>query len=194
MSKNGVYIFDLDGTLVNLPVNWRKLKEEIADKFGIENRLPPLYQILNEYFANRPDQLKIAFDMMDQHELKAVQDAVLIDCALDVLDRVAVNSRLALVTLQGRAACNALLKKFALGRFFEMILTREDSLDRAKQIGIIIEKMSVSARDAVMVGDRDNDVICARQVGLACVLIGTRDSQTAPAFSYPSMKQFLSTL
>jgi len=188
------YIFDLDGTLVNLPVNWNALKEELATKLGIEDQLPPLYQLFNDNLTNRPDLLKIAFDVMDQDELKAVRDAELIDGALDVLERLAKDSSLALVTLQGKAACDTLLKRFDLSRFFEIILTREDALDRTKQITLVLTMMHTSAGNATMIGDRDNDMVCAKKVGLSCVFIGMENSRIALVSNYSSMRQYLSAL
>lgn len=189
------YIFDLDGTLVTLPVNWEKVREELKLELKIGDQFPPILTMLDTTFADRPDIRRRVLSIIDRYEMEAVHHSSLIDGARNVIEKLATaNSRLALVTLQGSPACDALIRKFDIKHHFEEILTRDDSLSRAKQIGMMMDMMRLSNGDVSMIGDRESDVISAKQVGVTSVFIGTKSFERAPDFNYPSMRDFLSAL
>ena len=68
----------------------------------------------------------------------------------------------ALVTMQGKALVTAILEK--LGLTFDVVLTREDSLNRAEQLKIASQKLSVKLENLLFVGNSENDAVAAKQV------------------------------
>ena len=69
------FIFDLDGTLFSLPVDWTAVREEFAAIAGesIEGR--PLFQEVQRVAAAKPALKQTILSMIESHELKAVDSA-----------------------------------------------------------------------------------------------------------------------
>jgi phosphoglycolate phosphatase-like HAD superfamily hydrolase len=64
--------------------------------------------------------------------------------------------------MQGKVVVDAILEK--LGLTFEVVLTREDSLNRAEQLKMAVKKLAANLGDVLFVGNSDNDVLAAKQV------------------------------
>lgn len=166
------FVFDLDGTLLKLPVDWRAVRRDLAAASGEPIEGPFLFDILAEIFSRTPDLRAPLFRVIDSHEMQAVPAAIPIPGALELVRRLSISAPLALVTMQGRKACDALLSRFALGGIFSPALTREDSIDRADQIEAAIGPMGFGPAKALFVGDRLNDVVCAKRAGVPVVIVG----------------------
>jgi phosphoglycolate phosphatase-like HAD superfamily hydrolase len=93
-----------------------------------------------------------------------------------------------MVTMQGRSACDAVVGRFTPPGLFRRVVTREDSLDRAEQIGIAVRSLGSAPGRTLFVGDRLNDVVAARKAGVEVAVVGrTLSGPTQPDHSFPTM-------
>ncbi|MHA1649734.1 MAG: HAD family hydrolase [Candidatus Helarchaeota archaeon] len=168
-------IFDLDGTLINLNLNFNILLKKVQDLLQIDKKPVPFLETIVQYTKeNRTLQNKV-WNLIDQEEIKSVQDSQIFPETTQVLDRLKnIGYGITLVTLQGKKATNLLLKKFSLSKFFKLTITREDSFLRANQINITLNYLNLTKNEVIMVGDRLNDVKAAKSIGVPCILIRRR--------------------
>jgi phosphoglycolate phosphatase-like HAD superfamily hydrolase len=182
------YIFDLDGTLFTIPVDWLKVREEVSKMAGAPIGNTPLFLNVEQLISIRPSIRETLFAMLDQHELKAVAAVSPMSGAFELLSHLSKVAKLGLVTMQGSAACDKILGRHHLGKLFDVIVTREDSLDRTVQLRIALQSLSSSPKDTLFTGDRLNDVVCGRMAGVDTALVGRDPSgDTRPDYAFPAL-------
>jgi len=146
--------------------------------------------ILKNLLSRRPELREKVFELIDRHELLAVKDAKLLEGAAELLGWLSSRACLALVTLQGRRACEELLQKRGLRRFFSACVTREDTLDRAEQILKAVALLGSRTQETLFVGDRVNDVVSARRAGVRVALVGrSLSGEPRPDYSFSSVRE-----
>ncbi|HVC27780.1 MAG TPA: HAD hydrolase-like protein [Nitrososphaerales archaeon] len=183
-------VFDMDGTLISLPVEWDKVRADLKRLTDTSLTFNPFFHDVQTIVAKDPLLLGPMMRTIDEYEAKAVPRAKLEECAMDVLTALSRKVELSLVTMQGRAACDGILESLSIGRFFASRFTREDSMDRAAQLRMALESLGAKEPEALFVGDRINDLNAARAAGVRFVMIRKMpDSPPADAL-YRSMAEF----
>ena len=184
------FIFDLDGTLFNLPIDWVAVRDEFAQLVGEKIEGKPLFQEVERIASAKPALKQGILSIIESHELRAVDSAKAVPGAVDLIYSLFEVSKLALVTLQSRRVCDEILRKHKLLDLFEAIVTREDSLDRAVQLEAALNRLGVRPRDAFFVGDRFNDVVCARKVGVTVALVGrSQADEPGPDYNFHELAE-----
>lgn len=184
------YIFDLDGTLFTIPVDWATVREEVGKIAGEPLDAVPLFKKVEQLSSVRPSLKAPLFAMLDSHELKAVAGAVPLEGAAELLSSLSKVAKLGLVTMQGTAACDRILGRHRLGELFDAMVTREDSLDRAVQLWVALKSLGAAPGETLFMGDRLNDIICGRRAGVDVVLVGKEAfGDVRPDFTFPSLLQ-----
>jgi len=183
-------VFDMDGTLISLPVEWEKVRAELQRLTGTSLKFNPFFLDVQTVVAKDPLLLGPMMRTIDEYEARAVPEARLEDGAMDVLSGLSRKAELSLVTMQGRAACDRILERLGVGGFFASRFTREDSMDRTAQLKMALGSVRAKEAEALFVGDRINDLKAARAAGVRFVMIRKRpDSPPADAL-YRSMSEF----
>jgi len=182
------YVFDLDGTLFTIPVDWLKVREEMSKIAGAPIENMPLFLKVEQLILVRPSIRESLFAVLDRHELKVVAAATPMDGTIELLSHLSKVAKLGLVTMQGLAACDSILGRYHLGELFDVLVTREDSLDRAVQLRIVLQSLSSLPKDTLFTGDRLNDVVCGRRTGVDTALVGRISSgDTRPDYTFPAL-------
>ena len=191
--KASFVVFDMDGTLISLPVEWDKVRGELQRLTGTSLKFNPFFLDLQTVVARDPLLLGPTLRTIDEYEAKAVPGARLEDGAMDVLSALSHKAQLSLVTMQGRACCDITLERLGIGGFFASRFTREDSMDRTAQLKMALGSIGAKEAEAFFVGDRINDLKAARAAGVRFVMIRKRpDSPPADAL-YRSMAEFMAS-
>ena len=157
-------IFDLDGTLVSLPVDYDGLKLEIRRILGTDD-ISPISEKLSK--IDNTSRRKV-FEVWTKFELEALPRLKLIEEGIKLYHKYHNKAR-CLVTLQGRRITEAILRRLNIS--FDFIVTREDSLFRSEQIKIVIQKFRVKPADTLMIGDRESDKKAAEKVGCRFIYV-----------------------
>lgn len=158
-------IFDLEGTLVKLPIDYETLYEEIKRELNI-SRAKPLTQTVK--MLNDKSQNKV-YELWTRAELKALPNVNANEEGIKIY-KMRSNKPVALVTMQGKTVVRKILDQFHLS--FDVIVTREDEIDRAQQIRKAIDEMgSLEPANVLVVGDRDSDEAAAKKVGCRFVRV-----------------------
>jgi HAD superfamily hydrolase (TIGR01549 family) len=152
-------IFDLDGTLLDLPIDYQKLYVELSGIMGVAEIRPILKTV-----AQIKDKatLQRVFDSWEHFELAILDKITVREEGMQIYRQYAAKPK-ALVTMQGKETIRQILKKFSLS--FNAILTREDSFSRVEQLKSATSKLGVEVSSVLFVGNMDNDENAAKQLG-----------------------------
>lgn len=162
-------VFDLDGTLLDLRIEYEWLFKEVAQIMTRENVRPLLTTIAEA----SDEQKREIFERWNRLELAALPKATAIAEGMTEYGKFSQKPR-ALVTMQGRALAKAVLERFGLS--FSVTITREDSIDRINQLQTAIQELDVSSEKLLFIGNEDHDEKAAKEVGCRFRRIGKRKS------------------
>jgi HAD superfamily hydrolase (TIGR01549 family) len=182
------FVFDMDGTLLTLPVDWAATAVRLMEITG-RTEFSPTFETLGQIVRERPVLKDQLFAAIDTFEMEADPRATLHEGSRESLALLSRGAKLALVTMQGSRTRDRLLERFGLARWFQAFESREDSLDRAEQLRLAVAKLGVQERQVVFVADRVHDMNSASRAGLHFVMIRER-GRPASAEGFPDMKAF----
>lgn len=152
-------IFDLDGTLLDLPIDYPKMYVEFKGIMGV-SEVRPLLKVVAQ--IKDPQTLQRVFSAWENFEL-AILDKVSVHEEGMKIYRENVGKPKALVTMQGKETMSKILARFGLS--FDVVLTREDSFSRIEQLEAATAILGFDVGNVLFVGNMDNDAVAARQVG-----------------------------
>jgi HAD superfamily hydrolase (TIGR01549 family) len=159
-------IFDLDGTLVSLPIDYPALYAEFRKILGIQNIEP-----LTKTVAALNDALKRkVFETWTRAELAILPKMTVVKEGIELYGQYSKIPK-ALVTMQGRKTVERILCTLDLS--FQVVMTREDSLDRTAQITLALEKLRLKPENVVVIGDRETDKTAAKKIGCKFRMVKT---------------------
>jgi len=161
-------IFDLDGTLVKIPIDYPKMYAQLRKLFGLNADMVRLRQV-DELTKDNLDLRRRAFQILTEAEMEALPKLTVNPQTVDFKERFKGLKR-ALVTLQGRETVDRILPRIPFK--FDLVITRENSLDRLEQIRHVIDAFRVCPEKVLVVGDRLNDKVCAEQAGCRFMKVG----------------------
>ena len=150
--------FDLDGTLVRLPIDYEMLCEEFK-KIMQTAEVRPLVDAISKIDE---ETRKLVFTAWEKAELGVFKETSINEPGMKIY-RDFVDKPKALVTLQGKAIVDAILKKFGL--IFNTVITREDELLRINQLKKVLVRLKVNANNLLFVGNTDGDAATAKKIG-----------------------------
>lgn len=150
-------LFDLDGTLIYLPINYDKMFEEFSRIMETTEVRPLTEKISKLDDAKR----KRIFEVWEKFELSALDDMTVNKEGLALYQKFSKLPK-ALVTMQSKTLVNNVLK--ILGLSFNAVVTREDSLNRVEQLKIATQKLKVDFDKIVFVGNTEDDALAAKIV------------------------------
>jgi len=128
------------------------------------------------------------FALLDRHEQKAIAGATPLPGATDLISHLSKLAPLAIVTMQGPATSDAILGRHRLGELFDVVVTREDSLDRAQQLRIALSTLAKAPAETLFTGDRLNDIICGKRAGVQTALVWKEPTaEPRPDHHFPTL-------
>ncbi|MCL2287719.1 MAG: HAD-IA family hydrolase [Candidatus Bathyarchaeota archaeon] len=151
-------IFDLDGTLLDLPIDYSAMYKKFSELTGIVEVRPLLKTV-----AQIRDQkiLRQVFNAWTEYELEVIDKITVHEEGMQLYNQY-IKLPKALVTMQGRETLHKICQKFNL--HFVATFTREDSFNRAEQLKLAITKLGLDSSDILFVGNMDNDENAANQI------------------------------
>jgi HAD superfamily hydrolase (TIGR01549 family) len=161
-------IFDLDGTLVRLEVDWGEAQAalaRIARRFGRTTENLTVWQMLREASESEAPTFSAA---LERYEIAGAARARPLPLA-DVLTHL-TGKKVGVVTLNSHACAEEALRVTGLIRHVETIVAREDA-PRMKPdpepLHLCIKRLGGQPAGAVFVGDRERDRETAEAAGTA---------------------------
>lgn len=160
-------VFDLDGTLVELAVDWPAVHAEIEDEFGAYLEKPVTEHGENELFEVAADQG--VFDdlagLIEAHEQVGAEAAT----ALAGLERLGeIGVPVGLCTANARDAAERALERFGAAGAVDAIVARESvrpGKPHPAPLLACLDRLEVDPGNALFVGDQPGDAEAAARAG-----------------------------
>lgn len=171
--------FDLDGTLVKSDKTIYKATLATLRHLNIKGDIPEqkfnkmiglhFVDIFNEFNLDVPDFEKfigiyknIYFDFIDDSKLYNNVEDVLFSLKNDK------DIKLSLLTTKGQDQADKIIKYFNLDKHFDLIMGRRDGIAHkpsAEPLLFICNELEVDAKDTMIVGDTELDILCGKNAG-----------------------------
>lgn len=169
LSPYEAIIFDLDGTLVRLQVDWSAAQREMAEaalkKAGRNFDGMTVWAMLR---ASEGELREALESVLRTREIEGARRAVRLPLA-DLLNRLD-SRQLGIVSLNSRESCQIALKKTGLEGLFHVLVAREDC-QRMKPdpepLLRCVEMLGSGPERSVFIGDRGRDRLTAERAGTA---------------------------
>jgi HAD superfamily hydrolase (TIGR01549 family) len=152
-------VFDLDGTLLDLPIDYPRMFEKFKQLMGVVEVRPILKTVAQ---IRDPQVLKQVFVCWTGFEAEIIDKITVHEEGMQLYQKHASLPK-ALVTMQGKETLSKICQKFDLQ--FDAVFTREDSFSRAEQLKMAIAKLGFIPPDVLFIGNMNNDEAAAKQVG-----------------------------
>ena len=164
-------IFDLDGTLIQLPIDYQKVQKNLKEFFNISNEFKPLIPTIIKLSKNDQNKIKVSFDLICKEEILASDNFKTMNNALETLKFFkSKNLSLCLVTMQCKDALEKVLQKLQISDLFDSVISRDESFDRQKQIELSLQNIVLTPSEILVVGDRIHDIESAKKIGCMPIL------------------------
>ena len=158
-------IFDLDGTLIHLPIDYDRLFREFGKIMKTDN-VRPLTKTICRLDEKTRKQL---FKTWDRAEAEALAGMKTNDEGISLYKKYSDKPKV-LVTMQGKALVKTVLKRLSLS--FNHVITRENCLDRAEQLKTAAEKLKTPLPNILFIGNTDEDRVTAKTVSCQFLRVG----------------------
>ncbi|QOR94030.1 HAD family hydrolase [Thermosphaera chiliense] len=159
-------ILDIDGTIIPFLVDFESLRERVRRLLGVNEELRPLGLSLER--LNVPEELKNqAWELIEKEELESINSLKPNDYEENVETICNLHQsgfKIAMVTNRSSKTAIALLEKINLKNCVDLIITREDGLDRRRQLEKALG--SLKAGWAGFLGDTVYDEKAARELNI----------------------------
>ena len=185
-------IFDFDGTLANLTINFDKIKRKIlllkdifVEDCGVDIQVPDLpllecIEKLTEDFKKLDGDLAKEFNtrcrlILVDMEMRAARRGKLFDYTYEILDKCKKNgAKVAVVTRNCTPAVKMVFPD--IEDIIDVFLPREDVL-RVKpdpnHIETALKKLGTKKHESIMIGDHPIDIMCAKRAGVFSGAVAT---------------------
>ncbi len=190
-------IFDLDGTLIDSKIDFRKMKRrniKLLEASGVEQGLLT-EEMLNYDIERRAienlrkkgvseEEIQRVFQkvakIMNEIELETIEGAKLLDGVLETLEKLkSLGLKIGIITRSCREYANRILEKFNLEKLIDAVAARDDVLKPKpdpEHPRYLMKLLGVKASETVLIGDHPMDALCAKNVGMRFFLIPKRDT------------------
>ncbi|MBX5328103.1 MAG: HAD-IA family hydrolase [Candidatus Bathyarchaeota archaeon] len=157
-------VFDLDGTIIHLPIDYEKLFKEFSKIMKTEE-VRPLTEKISKLDKKARER---AFEVWDSFELEALRKFTVNKEGIMLFQRFSEIPK-ALVTMQGKKLVENITERLDLS--FNFTITREDSLDRTKQLQKAAQMLEIHPQNILFVGNTNEDYLAAKKIGCQFVRV-----------------------
>ncbi|HDO20178.1 MAG TPA: ATP-grasp domain-containing protein [Candidatus Bathyarchaeota archaeon] len=162
-------IFDLDGTIINLKIDWGRVKKDLLEQGLItpwSSIMVKLYQLrqrnLNGYY-----KLSSIIEAYEAEALKEIKYNSEIQRQFSKLR--SLGFKLAVVSKQTKNIITSALQKLGIQKYFEAVIGREYSMSRREQAIMAIKMLRTPYNSTILAGDTINDAASAAKLSITPV-------------------------
>jgi len=169
-----VLVSDLDGTLIHVPVNWSEVREALSST--LKSEVSSIFEALRSARSRDEELYRRLSKLVEEYEVGSMKDLQELRGAKELLRLLKdCGVKVAIVTLQSEGSLKRALEVSGLAPYVDVYVTRDDELDRARQIKIALQRLGAEiGRDSIVfMGDRPSDLDAGRRLGIPTIIIGS---------------------
>jgi phosphoglycolate phosphatase len=184
LRQKELLIFDLDGTIVKLAVDWQALKKLLSNRYSKRYNNACQFNSIStclSYIVSEDDEKELLrfFDIIRKHELENISESKIIRETVYFIKHkedfgVSPDVKFAVLSLNTRAAIKESLKQTDLGEEFDYIVGREDVRRwKPEPEGLleILDHYDMPKDKALYIGDMQKDMVTGKNAQVDAVLI-----------------------
>jgi hydrogenase expression/formation protein HypE len=170
-------IFDFDGTIVELSIDFKKIKEKILNeakerKLKIPEKNYPILELLEKIRKLNKEKGEEFYltghKILREEELKACKKTRPKEGAVELIEKLKENGiKVGIITRNCKDVVYKVVNKFNIP--YDVVLTRDD-VEKVKpdpfHIKKILEKLNLKKENVLIVGDHPFDVRCGKKLNL----------------------------
>ena len=169
-------VFDLDGTLVDLGVDWVSLKQELSlyckKEKGIEMEFTPLDQKIHEAKKKFGDHFFLGLlEKISYFELR--EEKYRLNNELVDFVNSASNQRIAIYSMNTEKCVENFIDRY-LTRKPDRVITKDTCLEPKptdKDLKKILKEWDMTEQEVVYIGNSENDRLSGEKAGIKTVII-----------------------
>ena len=179
-----VIVFDLDGTIVKLPVDWGNLKSLLTAKYnevyGEKCEFIHISACL-DYVVDKNDEAELQnfFNILEEYEMMGIKDNKNIEETIFFINNliefdVPKEIKLAILSLNTRRAIKESLILAGIDKKIDFIVGREDVRKwKPNPEGLfkVRDHFNIKEEEMMYIGDLEKDVITGKNAGIEAYLI-----------------------
>lgn len=159
-------VYDLDGTLVRLDVDWEAVRQGLGDLLEAEGVDPAPFETWELLTAAEEAGIgDEAHEFISEHERRGAE----ISRRLPVADELAdIDVPVGVCSLNCEDACYIALDEHGLTEYVDVVAGRETTPARKpdpRSLQWVLDELDVEASETLFVGDSDSDEVTADRVG-----------------------------
>ncbi|MEF8937737.1 HAD family hydrolase [Halobacteriaceae archaeon SHR40] len=165
MNYEGV-VYDLDGTLARLRVDWGAVRDDVAGKLqarGVETGTASLWELLEQTDEGPLD--RVVEETIAEHEREGARRSD----RLPTADELPLDVPVAVCSLNCAAACRIALELHGLDSYVDVLVGR-DTVDTHKPdpepLLYAVQELGVDPTGALFIGDSKRDAVTAERAGV----------------------------
>jgi len=165
LKKYKYFIFDFDGTIINLNTNWQELKSHLSKKYSA--KIDKLFD-----FIGSIDNRNEVYSIIYEYETKNVDYSSINKKILNVLELK--DKKFAIFSLNTKKTIFHILKRFDIDTKFDLIISCED-VNKYKPDPQGLEKIisfwKCNKNEVIFIGDTLKDIKAGQKAGIRTILI-----------------------
>ncbi|MFX0057730.1 MAG: HAD family hydrolase [Candidatus Hodarchaeota archaeon] len=174
-----VIIFDLDGTIVKLAVDWQSLREVLASRYREHYKDACEFKSISSCLSNiveRGDEVELLknFEIIRKYELENIRENTPIEETIFFINNLSLfevkeDVKLAVLSLNTRTTIMESLKLANIYNQIDYILGREDLRKwKPDPEGLlkIRDHFNVKEKEMIYIGDLDKDILAGKSAGI----------------------------
>lgn len=183
-------LFDFDGTLVYLPIDYasaRRRLKELFSRFGVKSNFHPLLESIEDSLSELGNKglpktsvkeiRRKAYAIINDEERLSVKSARLVDQARETLAAIKEKRlKFAIVSRNGTECIKKCISKLDIPEP-DLVVARED-IKKLKpdpqHLTVALKKLRLKPDEVIMVGDSRHDIAAGKGVGIMTVLFAPK--------------------
>jgi len=163
-------IFDIDGTLVLLPIDWSMVIARIRSEENVSALT--FLGFIAKYHGSEVFWRIHRF--LESLEINAVDRLVILDNSSEILRKLCGRIDLGFITMQSRSAAKKVLSKLEIDKCennLGVLSSREDAATRVEQIAKVLKVLNANPKEVLFIGDKVLDAVASTINGINAIVI-----------------------